>query len=471
MVTGFTRIGTYQDRYISVEDGRVGMKRRMGRSLRTPVFGIAVLTPVLLAGAVAASPGRAGIPTSGNEVTPLAAVESAQRESNGVAVVAMAKPPAEFRFAATSVYSPPPPAAVVNAVGGMRIPAMALSAYRKAEQTMATADPGCGVSWNLLAGIGRIESSHANGGATDARGTAVRPIYGPALDGTLPGNEIIVQSNVGGRATYARALGPMQFLPGTWSRYASDGDGDGRADPQNVFDASLSAARYLCSGGLNLRNQAQVLTAILRYNNSMAYAQNVLGWAAAYATGVAPVDLPAITGPIPALGDAHLESTAGLGPGMLGDPLAALPLFNLGGAELAGQMAMPGPVPGAVGAPSVLPEHGCQVICMASQLPPAAETPALPPWMMPMNPAPWMTPPEQAAPMEAAPAPWPAPAAPAPWPPPAAPVPWPPPAAPWLGPAPEFVPPPEPGAPVESEQALPPAPPPPVLGALPGPAN
>jgi len=438
------------------------MKRRVGRSLRTPVFGIAVLTPVLLAGAVAASPGRAGIPTSSNDITPLAAVESAQRESNGVAVVAMAKPPAEFRFAATSVYSPPPPAAVVNAVGGMRIPAMALSAYRKAEQTMATADPGCGVSWNLLAGIGRIESSHANGGATDARGTAVRPIYGPALDGTLPGNEIIVQSNVGGRATYARALGPMQFLPGTWSRYAADGDGDGRADPQNVFDASLSAARYLCSGGLNLRNQAQVLTAILRYNNSMAYAQNVLGWAAAYATGVAPVDLPAITGPIPALGDAHLETAAGLGPGMLGDPLAQLPLFNLGVSEIAGQMAMPGPAAGAAGAPSVLPEHGCQVICMASQLPPAAETPPLPPWMMPMNPAPWMTPPEQPAPMEAAPAPWP---------PPAAPAPWSPPAAPWLGPAPEFVPPPEPGAPVESEQAPPPAPPPPALGALPGPAN
>ena len=438
------------------------MKRRVGRSLRTPVFGIAVLTPVLLAGAVAASPGRAGIPTSSNDITPLAAVESAQRESNGVAVVAMAKPPAEFRFAATSVYSPPPPAAVVNAVGGMRIPAMALSAYRKAEQTMATADPGCGVSWNLLAGIGRIESSHANGGATDARGTAVRPIYGPALDGTLPGNEIIVQSNVGGRATYARALGPMQFLPGTWSRYAADGDGDGRADPQNVFDASLSAARYLCSGGLNLRNQAQVLTAILRYNNSMAYAQNVLGWAAAYATGVAPVDLPAITGPIPALGDAHLETAAGLGPGMLGDPLAQLPLFNLGVSEIAGQMAMPGPAAGAAGAPSVLPEHGCQVICMASQLPPAVETPPLPPWMMPMNPAPWMTPPEQPAPMEAAPAPWP---------PPAAPAPWSPPAAPWLGPAPEFVPPPEPGAPVESEQAPPPAPPPPALGALPGPAN
>ena len=90
----------------------------------------------------------------------------------------------------------------------------------------------------------------------------------------------------------------MQFLPGTWSRYASDGDRDGKADPQNVFDSTLAAARYLCSGGLNLRNQSQVLTAILRYNNSMAYAQNVLGWAAAYATGVQPVDLPAITGPV-----------------------------------------------------------------------------------------------------------------------------------------------------------------------------
>ena len=426
------------------------MKRRIGRGLRTPAIGIVVLTPILLAGAVAAAPGRTAVPVTSNDVTPLASVQSPEPASHGVAVVAMARPPADFRFAANTVYSPPPPPAVVSAVGGMRIPAMALSAYRKAEQTMATAAPGCGVSWNLLAGIGRIESSHANGGATDTRGTAVRPIYGPALDGSLPGNEVIVQSSVGGRANYARALGPMQFLPGTWSRYASDGDGDGRADPQNLFDATLSAARYLCSGGLNLRNQAQVLTAILRYNNSMAYAQNVLGWAAAYATGVAPVDLPAITGPIPALGDAHLESPEGLGPGMQGDPLSQLPLFNLGNTELAGQMAMPGPAAGAAGAAGalgVLPEHGCQVICMASQLPPAAETPDLPPWMMPMAPAPWMTPPTEAAPAEAAPLPGlpPAPAA---------------------IPAPDAVPAPEPGVTPPTEQA----PPPPILGAPPGPA-
>ncbi len=35
----------------------------------------------------------------------------------------------------------------------------------------------------------------------------------------------------------------------------------------------------------NLSDPAQVMAALLRYNNSMPYAQNVLGWAAGYATG------------------------------------------------------------------------------------------------------------------------------------------------------------------------------------------
>ena len=210
------------------------IRRRGNRGSGTPVFGIAVLTPIVLAGAVAAAPGGVGVPVKADDTAPIAAAD--QMQTDGVTVVAMAKPQADFRFAATTL-GPPPPAAVVSSAGGMRIPAMALTAYRKAEQTMAATAPGCGVSWNLLAGIGRIESSHANGGATDSRGTSVRPIYGPVLDGSLPGNEVIVQSNVGGRAVYARAMGPMQFLPGTWSRYASDGDGDGKADPQNLFDA------------------------------------------------------------------------------------------------------------------------------------------------------------------------------------------------------------------------------------------
>ncbi len=264
---------------------------------------------------------------------------------------------------------------------------MALTAYRNAEQKMAVAAPACGISWNLLAGIGRIESMHANGGAVDARGTAVSPIYGPALDGTLPGNEVIIQSMVGNRVTYARAMGPMQFLPGTWARYAVDGDNDGVPDPQNLFDSTLAAARYLCSGGLNLRDPAQVMAAILRYNNSMPYAQNVLGWAAAYATGVVPVDLPPITGPPPPIGDAHLEHPEGLGPNLpmnvngLGayDPMGHIPLIDFGPPQLANTppplwpwLQQPTPQPQA-------PQPGCTLICITPQNPPEAVPPGGPP--------------------------------------------------------------------------------------------
>ena len=296
---------------------------------------------------------------------------------------------------------------------------MALSAYRNAEQKMAGSAPGCGVSWNLLAGIGRIESGHAGGGAVDVRGTAVQPIYGPSLDGTLPGNEVIISSSVGNRVTYARAMGPMQFLPGTWARYASDGDGDGLADPQNLFDSTLAAARYLCSGGLNLRDPSQVRAAILRYNNSMPYAQNVLGWASAYATGVVPVDLPPMTGPPPPLGDAHLEHPEGLGPNLpmnvnglpIDDPLARIPLIDFGPP----QSASPPPMfpwmapPASQQPPTQLP--GCTLICIGAQSPPP---PALPPWMapppppppaMPPPPPPWMAPPPPPPPPNAPPPP------------------------------------------------------------------
>lgn len=133
-------------------------------------------------------------------------------------------------------------------------------------------------------------------------------------------------------------MGEMQFLPDTWARYASDGDGDGLADPQKLYDSALSAARYLCSGGLDLRDPSQVMSAILRYNNSMPYARSVLGWAAVYASGVVPVDLPPLTGPAPALGELHLATPEGIRPGMplnahglpATDPLAQLSLIELG---------------------------------------------------------------------------------------------------------------------------------------------
>jgi hypothetical protein len=142
------------------------------------------------------------------------------------------------------------------------------------------------------------------------------------------------------------------------------------ADPQNLYDSTLAAARYLCSGGLNLRDPSQAMSAILRYNNSMAYAQNVLGWAAAYATGVVPVDLPPMTGPPPPLGGAHDEHPEGLGPGLpmnviglpADDPLTT-PLIDLGERQPAGPQPMyPSMAPTQ---PTQLP--GCTIICVGPQ--------------------------------------------------------------------------------------------------------
>ena len=119
----------------------------------------------------------------------------------------LARPPGLVEMAAPVVGTPPP--ASVSSHGPLKIPPVALKAYIHAERLMAASTPGCGVSWNLLAGIGYVESTHAFGGATDPSGNAVEPIHGPALDGTLPGNEVIVEGHSGGRTVYARAMGPM----------------------------------------------------------------------------------------------------------------------------------------------------------------------------------------------------------------------------------------------------------------------
>jgi membrane-bound lytic murein transglycosylase B len=352
-------------------EGAQGNRRsRMSRILHSPAAGIAVIVPMVgLLAAGATAPARTTA-MHDNGITPLAAVSNSAQSSSGVTVVANTKIPRALRTDVATAIASPPPASVVMAPGGVHIPPVALNAYRTAEKIMATQAPGCGVSWNLLAGIGRIESGHANNGATDARGTAVYPIYGPVLDGSLAGNEVIVQSVSAGRVFYARALGPMQFLPGTWARYASDALGDGKPDVQNVYDAALAAARYLCSGGLNLRDSSQVLTAILRYNNSMAYAENVLGWAKAYVTGIAPVNLPPIVGPPPAIGDQHLDHPEGIGPGLpvnaMGlpsdDPMALTPALD---------MSQTGTVPG----PGMPRQQNCAVFCLQSTPTPPTAAP------------------------------------------------------------------------------------------------
>jgi hypothetical protein len=106
------------------------------------------------------------------------------------------------------------------------------------------------MSWTVLAAIGQIESG----------------------DGT----------NVG--PSTAGALGPMQFLPATWSTWGIDGFGQtGPPDIMNPFDAVPSAARYLCAAGASSGTQAGLRQAIFAYNHADWYVNEVLGLAAQYA--------------------------------------------------------------------------------------------------------------------------------------------------------------------------------------------
>ena len=58
-------------------------------------------------------------------------------------------------------------------IGDLSILATVLEAYRLAADRLAREDPSCGLRWQILAGIGKIESGHANGGRVTGRGDAV----------------------------------------------------------------------------------------------------------------------------------------------------------------------------------------------------------------------------------------------------------------------------------------------------------
>ena len=107
-----------------------------------------------------------------------------------------------------------------------------------------------------MAAIGKVESNHGRfGGAMMTDDGVVHPaILGPRLTGS-PGTSSILDTDAGlldGDQQVDRAVGPMQFIPSTWTVVGVDADGDGRRDPQDIDDAALAAAVYLCGGGRDL---------------------------------------------------------------------------------------------------------------------------------------------------------------------------------------------------------------------------
>ncbi|GAA3248661.1 lytic transglycosylase domain-containing protein [Dactylosporangium siamense] len=180
----------------------------------------------------------------------------------------------------TATFTPPAgtrerPSDVLAAWAGPRavklsIPAVAMQAYGYAELITSRTTPGCKLTWTTLAGIAKVESDHGrtNGSLVQEDGKSVPPIVGPPLDGQS--NRQAIKDTDGGAIdtdkTWDRAVGPMQFLPSTWKQFGVDADADGVTDVNDIDDASLTAAAYLCSGGRDLSTVEGWNAAIRAYN-------------------------------------------------------------------------------------------------------------------------------------------------------------------------------------------------------------
>lgn len=226
------------------------------------------MTPLAAVAATAAK--RKAVTTAGQHRHKILGVASA------TALVVVALPAVAIILALTGT---PPSAA--GTFGG-DIPPVALAAYVSAAERCA------GLDWTVLAGVGRVESNHGRigGGTIDAQGTVTPPIVGIALDGTNATRAIPVPA--GGSPwhddpVWDRATGPMQFITGTWTVYGVDANADSVATPHNFHDATAAAADLLCGPDGQM---GDLRAAIGRYNRSAVYVEEVLGWAAVYATTV-----------------------------------------------------------------------------------------------------------------------------------------------------------------------------------------
>jgi murein DD-endopeptidase MepM/ murein hydrolase activator NlpD len=104
-----------------------------------------------------------------------------------------------------------------------------------------------GIPWQVLAAINKIESDFGRN-------------MGPSSAG---------------------AVGWMQFMPDTWLRWGTDGNGDGVADPWSPDDAILSAARNLAASG----GATDIRSAVFSYNHAGWYVDEVLSLAQEFGSG------------------------------------------------------------------------------------------------------------------------------------------------------------------------------------------
>ncbi|NUS16544.1 MAG: lytic transglycosylase domain-containing protein, partial [Streptomyces sp.] len=276
--------------------------RRYGRRLRRGAAGTAVAAAAMAALSASQAPGFAQVAHAASAHPDRAAVAPPPGPAiSGDTPYVTDMPPLNTPTGPPlATPTPGAPGDTTISVGdGAGLPATVLAAYQRAEAAVAVSDPGCHLPWQLLAAIGQVESGQARHGAVDASGTTYTPILGPVLNGN--GFASISDTDGGrydGDPLYDRAVGPMQFIPSTWERWGADGNGDGTADPNNVYDAALAAAHYLCADGRDLSVPADMDRAILGYNHSQAYLTLVRAWYDHFMRGgaVAVPDSPATPG-------------------------------------------------------------------------------------------------------------------------------------------------------------------------------
>jgi murein DD-endopeptidase MepM/ murein hydrolase activator NlpD len=133
------------------------------------------------------------------------------------------------------------------------LPATTFPSSEQLQDLWQRAGGAYGIPWQVLAAINKIESNFGRN-------------MGPSSAG---------------------AIGWMQFLPSTWTRWGTDANQDGVADPWNPDDAIFSAARYLAAAG----GVMDINRALFAYNHAQWYVDEVLQLANLY--GGAGVDFTA----------------------------------------------------------------------------------------------------------------------------------------------------------------------------------
>lgn len=195
--------------------------------------------------------------------------------------------PAPMHAEDTPISELADPTWVTRIAAAGNIPERALAAYAGAALATARTHPGCGIGWNTLAAIGLVETEHGsmNNAKLDPDGTVSPAIIGIPLNGD--GTNVVHdtdQGRIDGDAQWDRAVGPMQFIPSTWSTAQQDGNRDGRSDINQIDDAALATATHLCDVGTNLTIAESWIIAINAYNPSIEYNNRVAEAANHYAT-------------------------------------------------------------------------------------------------------------------------------------------------------------------------------------------